>query len=265
MNAGTNRSASPSESSNEPEGYTMRFTILLVLLPMIALAAAPTTQKVAKPPTVTREQWGSQPKPIADKCKHTPKYITIHHAGVAWKTGRDPVDFVRSVQKWGQRRVAENAALPPEKQKKNIEDWPDLPYHFMIAPDGRIFEARPLEYEPQSNTNYSLQGHIGVELMGSFGSQRPSKAQIESCVAIVAWLCQDLNISPDEIAGHKDRAKDQTTCPGKDFVRYLDSGQFKEWVNQTLASGKLPEIDPGPPLPGGPTVVIDTPTTQAGK
>ena len=215
---------------------------------------------VPKPPTVLREEWVSEPLPIDDKHKHTPRYITIHHAGVEWKAGRDPSEFVKSVQAWGQRRVEENEALPPDKRKAGIENWPDLPYHFMIAPDGRIFEARPLEYEPQSNTNYPLQGHLGVELMGSFESQRPSEAQLKSAVAISAWLCDQFDIDPSQIAGHKDRAEKQTSCPGKDFYRYLESGEFKEWVAQTLA-GKQPDVKPGPPLPGGPTVVVDTPPT----
>ena len=32
----------------------------------------------------------------------------------------------------------------------------------------------------------------------------------------------------------KDRAKKQTSCPGKDFYRYLEDGQFVGWVKQTL-------------------------------
>jgi hypothetical protein len=205
-------------------------------------AESATTRPVEKPPIVSREEWGSQPQPIPDSRKHVARFITIHHAGVDWKPGRDPAQFVKTMQAWGQRE----------------KHWPDLAYHFLIAPDGRIFEARSMEYEPESNTKYDLQGHIGVELMGNFETQRPSKQQIESCVKLVAWLCQEKKIDPSQIAGHKDRAKGQTSCPGKDFYRYLESGQFVGWVKQTLA-GDTPQIDPGPPLEGGPTVVIDTP------
>jgi hypothetical protein len=104
-------------------------------------AKASAAAKVAKPALVTREEWGSQPQAIPEARKHTPQFITIHHAGVNWKPGRDPAELVRNMQKWGQRE----------------KSWPDLPYHFMIAPDGRIFEARKLEYEPESNTKYDLQ------------------------------------------------------------------------------------------------------------
>jgi hypothetical protein len=211
-------------------------------------ADVPTTRpqvKVPKPPMITPEQWGSRPRPIPDSRKQVPRLITIHHAGTFWKPGTDPAAMVRAVQAYGQKE----------------KGWPDLPYHFMIAPDGRIFQARPLQYEPESNTKYPLNGHVGVELMGNFQEQRPSLAQLKSTVALVAWLCQDLHIDPSQIAGHKDRAKGQTVCPGKDLYRYLADGEFVGWVKQTLA-GKTPDIKPGPPLPGGPTHVIDTPTTQ---
>jgi hypothetical protein len=219
----------------------MKHAIATILL-LGFIAAEKPAYKVPKPPTVTREEWGSNPQPIGDEHKHTPKFVTIHHAGVDYKLGRDPVPFVQSVQAWGQKE----------------KNWPDLPYHFMIAPDGRIFEARPLEYEPQSNTKYPLAGHVGVELMGNFETQRPSDAQLKSTVAISAWICQEYNIDTTQIAGHKDRAEGQTTCPGKDFYRYLQNGQFKRWVDDTLA-GKDPEVKMADPLPDGPKVIINTP------
>src|SRR5256885_1785863 len=175
------------------EESAMRFVIVVVATVMAVnatmWAAEPATKpaKIEKPEMVTREQWGSEPQEMPDSRKHVPKYITIHHAGVEWKAGADPMKFVKSMQAWGQR------------EKK----WPDLAYHFLIAPDGRIFEARKLEYEPESNTKYDLQGHIGVELMGNFETQRPSRAQIESCVELVAWLCQEKQIDPSQIAGHR--------------------------------------------------------------
>jgi hypothetical protein len=202
--------------------------------------------KLAKPAVVTREEWGSEPQPLPDDTRHTPKYITIHHGGVDWKAGRDPAEFVRGVQKWGQRE----------------RNWPDLPYHYMIAPDGRVFECRPLEYAPQSNTKYDLPGHVGIELMGNFQSQRPSAAQLKSLVAIAAWVAQEYEIDLANIAGHGDVAQGQTSCPGKDLDRYIEDGSIVGWVKQTLA-GEDPGVKPGEPLPGGPTVVVDTPAEPA--
>src|SRR6195952_1452279 len=83
--------------------------LLALMVPVLALADEPTSKPatgkgvVEKPAIVTREQWGSKPLPMPDSRKHTPKYITIHHAGTEWKTGKDPAVFVKSMQQWGQK------------------------------------------------------------------------------------------------------------------------------------------------------------------
>jgi iduronate 2-sulfatase len=199
---------------------------------------------------VTRKQWGSKPGPIPESRKHTPQWITIHHAGVLWKNDVEPAQFVRNMQAWGKRRPE------VEKPPRNTY-WPDLAYHYMIAPNGDIYEARPVEYEPESNTKYELAGNLGIEMMGDFGKQRPSKAQLESVVRLTAWLMAEHGIDFEHVRTHRDAAKGQTSCPGRDFYRYMEDGQFRKWVNRAR-TGRTLNIDPGPPLtdPPGPTQLI---------
>ena len=219
---------------------------LAIAVGVLMLCAVCHAGPATRPAVVSAKDWGSKPQPIPDSRKHTPKYINLHHAGVEWKGG-DPYKFVRNMQGWGQRD----------------KNWPDLPYHFLIAPDGTIFEGRPLIYEPESNTKYELKGNLNVEMMGNFETQRPSQAQLESCARITAWLAQENHIDPTNIRGHKDAAPGQTDCPGKDFYRYLEDGQFKKWVAE-LMDGKQPAIEPGPSLKDGPTrSILDIPPTTA--
>lgn len=192
------------------------------------------SSKVPKPPIVSREEWGSKSQPIGEDRKQVPEWITIHHAGEVWHDKDDPVEFVRHMQVWGQKR--------PQLEKPPRDTyWPDLPYHFLIAPDGRIFEGRQTQYEPESNTKYSLKGNIGVEMMGDFNVQRPTPKEIQSCVKLTAWLCQQHHIPLDHVRTHKDAAPNQTDCPGKDFYRYITDGQFKHWVQETM-QGVEPSI-----------------------
>jgi hypothetical protein len=203
---------------------------------------------VAQPPIVTAKQWGSKPMPIPDSRKQVPQWITIHNAGELWKHGEDPVEFVRHMQTWGQHR--------PELEKPPRNTfWPDLPYHFLIAPDGRIFEGRPVQYEPESNTKYPLKGNIGIEMMGDFNLQRPSVRQLRSSVQLTAWLSRKYHIDLDHVRTHQDVAPGQTDCPGKDFYRYISNGQFKQWVREALG-GRTPNVVPGPALEGGPTKTV---------
>ena len=229
---------------------TIHLTRMIYLCVLTALCASAVSSfaQTTQPTIVTAAEWGSKAQPIPDARKHTPKFVTIHHAGVLWKGEKPPIEFVKNMQAWGQKD----------------KNWPDLPYHFLIAPDGTIFEGRSLAYEPESNTKYPLAGNIGVEMMGNFEAQRPSLRQLQSCAKLVAWLCQDLKIDPTQIRGHCDAAPGQTTCPGKDFYRYLKDGQFINWV-RVLLDGKDAAITPGEPLEGGPTEPIPTMLLPATK
>lgn len=208
--------------------------------PVVADAAendAPQTVTLDMPPMVSAQQWGSDPDPIPEDRRHTPAFITIHHAGVLWKAGSDPAAKARGLQAFGKRE----------------KGWPDLPYHYLIAPDGTIYEGRPVEYEPETNTSYDVTGHIGIQLWGNFDEQRVSPRQMDSLVALAAWLVQEHGIDTDNIAGHNDRAP--TACPGKDLDRYLENAALIRWVEQA-AAGQTPNINLGDPLPDGPMSMI---------
>ncbi len=228
---------------------TERHACLIAFL-IFGLSCQPgaSAAKVSKPALVTRKEWGSNPDPIPDSRRQIPVWITIHHAGEFWKNGADPAEFVRRMQVWGKNR-------PKLEKPPRDTYWPDLPYHFMIAPDGRIFEGRPCEYEGETNTKFNINGNIGVEMMGDFEKQRPSVEQLRSCVALTAWLAKTYHIGIDHIRTHLDAAPGQTDCPGRDFYRYMLDGQFKKWLRLSM-KGKPAKIDPGPPLPDGPDKAI---------
>ncbi len=101
--------------------------------------------------------------------------------------------------------------------------------------------------------------------MGDFEVERASEAQLKSLVKLSAWLCAAYKLNPDEIAGHKDRAKAQTVCPGKDLERYVSDGSIKSWVRQTM-EGKAAEVKVKDAMKGGPTEMIGkVAATQARK
>lgn len=235
--------------------------LFALVLAVSGLGASSASDDVPQPENlVSREEWGSRPDPIPDSRKHTPKWITLHHAGVLWTNSQSPEQFLRNMQAWGKKR-------PQVEQPPRNTYWPDLAYHYLVAPDGRIFEGRPVEYEPESNTKYALAGHIGVEMMGNFDEQRPSPAQLESVVRLTAWLMERYAIDLDGVRTHRDVAQGQTSCPGRDFYRYMEDGQFGLWV-RAVVEHKVLEIDPGPPLggsPPGPTQLIMETTPAAGK
>ena len=219
---------------------------LVALGGVISLEAfGQTTRPMPRAPTtlpiVLRETWGSTPEPIPDSRLQTPHLITIHHAGEMWYAGSDPLDKARKLQKYGQTQ----------------KNWPDIPYHYLIAPDGTIVEARDWKYEPESNTKYPLNGVLNIELYGNFEEQRASVEQLRSLVGLIVYLKRDvgLDLPTEAIRGHRDAATQQTVCPGKDFYRYISNGSIRRWVEESLA-GETPDIRLLDALPAGPTTMI---------
>lgn len=223
------------------------------LLPIVACAAfilagcssndepivPPDGGRTPKPPTVTPAQWNSTPDPAPPQYNHQPRIVLIHHAGVAWKADDDPIAKVKALQSWGQRD----------------KEWFDVPYHFLIAPDGRIVEGRLIKYKPDTNTTFDTTGFVNVQLWGDLGSQRTSVHQLRSVAMLSAWLADELSMPTDAIVTHRDVAPGQTSCPGADFYRYIEGGQFKQWVD-AFRHGEQPHISLLPALDGGPTEVV---------
>ncbi len=201
-------------------GRWSRFGSVLAL----ALAGCATPPTVARPEIIAPAAWGSKPDAFPASARHTPVRITVHHAGVLWHEGDDPFQKIRTLQAWGKRE----------------HGWPDVPYHFLIAPDGRIFGGRSLEFAGDTNTEYDPHGHALVELWGNFEVQRVSLPQLRAAVQLMAWLCAERNLAPSTIAGHRDWSK-KTVCPGKDLQRYIAGGQLRRWVTETLR-GKTPMV-----------------------
>ncbi|GMU55580.1 MAG: hypothetical protein AMXMBFR33_47260 [Candidatus Xenobia bacterium] len=170
---------------------------------------------------VRREEWGSVPQPLGPELEHVPNRLVVHHAGVPTKHDVDMAEKVRAMQLWGQKDKA----------------WPDLPYHYMIAFDGRIFEGRDVRYRPESNTKYDLNGVINVELDGDFETEKVSPEQREALIQILVYLCLRHNLDPGTIRGHRDEAPGQTTCPGKDLAELVD-GPLQDLVRERLRSSE---------------------------
>lgn len=162
---------------------------------------------------VSREAWGSRPHPIDSSMRHRPLRVNLHHSGVVWKTGDDPLVKIVNLQRWGQREKA----------------WPDLPYHFLVAPDGRIFEGRELQFQPESNTDYPLRGVINVQLWGDFQVQPLPLAQLRATVELLRWLREEHGLT--ELTTHQQEAPGQTTCPGAEVQRLFDDGSWLRWRN----------------------------------
>ncbi|MCF7823360.1 MAG: N-acetylmuramoyl-L-alanine amidase [Candidatus Marinimicrobia bacterium] len=160
---------------------------------------------------VTREDWGWVP--LTDSIPtHEIKYITIHHGGEDFAEDKDVIQYLRGLQSWSQSE----------------KHWIDNPYHYMIDLKGNIYEARPIQYPGDTNTDYDVRGHALICVVGNYENQILSAGQFEQLARLTAYLADKYSVEPEFIKGHKDYT--ETLCPGKDLYSYLADGSLLKRV-----------------------------------
>ena len=190
----------------------MKFALPLALL--LALAGCASTSPA--PGIVGVADWGGSTAASSAPPQQITR-ITLHHQGEVWKEGTDIEAYLRRLQQWS----------------RLTKGWADIPYHYVIGPDGRIYAARPLAQPGDTNTEYDPRGHALVMLVGNFEEQQPTPAQLNAAVELTAWLAREHHLGVDAIASHKDYSG-QTVCPGRNLYAYLESGWFKAEVGKRL-------------------------------
>lgn len=184
---------------------------LFLIILLFSCGSAPKMAIPTELSVLTREDWKAV-EPVMKMKRHKPKYITIHHTATMQAPDRPIADKLHSLQQFSMR----NDSLADGRLKKA---WADIPYHFYIAADGTIAEARKLRYLGDSNTSYDLRGHILIVLEGNFQKEEVSPAQYKNLEKLVLTLATNWNISGNKITGHKDQAG--TACPGESLYVLL--------------------------------------------
>ena len=90
--------------------------------------------------------------------------------------------------------------------------WSDIGYHFLIGPDGKIYEGRPdtaVGAHSPPNT-----GKVGVCMIGNFnnGADEMPDVQRNALIRVLAHLAGKWKLPVSAIHGH--REFQQTDCPG---------------------------------------------------
>jgi hypothetical protein len=104
--------------------------------------AAAGVHGVEPPPIEPRSAWNAEPvdrqspslRPLG-----TVRHVSVHHTAVDRLRGDGtPEAELRIIQ----------------HDHRDLRHWGDIAYHYLIAPDGRIFAGRPTDYAPDSGTRY---------------------------------------------------------------------------------------------------------------
>lgn len=169
---------------------------------------------------IPRSGWEAKdPKPYKE---HTPVRITIHHEGTKLTAQDDAARKIKNIQSWG---------MGPDR------NWTDIPYHFLIAPDGTIYEGRNVYTAGETATEYDPSGHLLITCMGNLEVQEVPEAQLASLVRLVAWSSKKYDLPLNTLASHKDHST-QTNCPGKNLYQYIQNGYIKEEAGKILKNAR---------------------------
>lgn len=167
-------------------------------------------------PLVSRAEWNAlEARPFRAQ---TPERFTIHHSAVNFDRDRDAAEHLRNIQRWGMGEA---------------RGWADIPYHFIIAPNGDIFEGRDSFVAGESNTPYDTSGHLQINLLGNFNEQDPTPEQLESLAGLLAWAHREFDIPIETIRAHRDFAS--TACPGDRLYRLVENGTLRDQAKSLLS------------------------------
>jgi|GEM_PF-726896 LysM repeat protein len=160
---------------------------------------------------IPRKEWAVDPiiisrtKPMAG----TPMRITVHHSGDVKDASMDPIEWLRLIDRQHMEGLGKK------------EPWACIGYHFIIAPDGRVFEGRPLLYQgAHAGWDEVNRLNIGVCLIGDFDRVHVPAAQRDSLLRVLDRLCRDYGISHANVFGHQHWKT--TDCPGRYLMAIID-------------------------------------------
>ncbi len=179
--------------------------------------------RVARPKIITKAEWGGA-ESSGTMRSHFPSRLTFHHEGSnkPAKPGDDAPAGLRALQKYGWSQ----------------KGWADLPYHFLVDADGRIYAGRDPMKVGDTNTKYDPSGHLLLTVIGNYEIQAANEKQLTAICDLMAWLCDYYNINPESLRGHMEYA--DTQCPGKYLYPFVASGFFEGEVRRRLRAAYAP-------------------------
>lgn len=183
------------------------------------------TLRGAEVPYLPRAAWGAEP-PALPLRAHRINRITIHHTASRQAPVRATDEKLRGLQPFSQTEsVLASGRVKPL--------WADVPYHFYVAVDGTVAEARPWRFVGDSNTPYDPSGHLLIVMEGNF-EEELTPAQQQSLERLVAVMVRRFRVPPENVAAHKDFA--ETLCPGEHLYALLPRLREVAAAQQATAS-----------------------------
>ena len=197
-----------------------------------ARAVPPRTLSIAgSPAVVPRAGWGANEsiRRAGPIYAQSLRFAVVHHtAGANAYTAAQSAAIVRAIQTY---HVKGNG-------------WNDLGYNFLVDKYGQVFEGRYGGVERNvvgAHAEGFNTGSVGIALLGTYGSAKPTAAALEAVASLIAWRLDVAHVDPRgrltwtsggnarfpsgtptplaAVAGHRDTGP--TACPGNALYAQL--------------------------------------------
>jgi hypothetical protein len=130
--------------------------------------------------------------------------ITIHHSAVISAGVRAKSDAARMLSSIRSTHVSKG--------------WADIGYHYIIDPQGNIWEGRPVKYQG-AHVKENNEHNLGIMCMGDFDQERPSSAMLATLDGFVADRMRALRVPLSRVYTHQEIRV--TECPGRSLQGYM--------------------------------------------
>lgn len=144
---------------------------------------------------VGRAEWDPNPPLYAGPAQAIRRVI-IHHDGTVYPPGTAGAAKLQDLRAGTARR----------------HGWKDLPYHYAIDSDGRIFEGRDEAWKGDTAALYDASDALQVVLLGDHRLEPPTAAQRQALMALVQREMGEHHLADGDVYLHGDVAR--TDCPG---------------------------------------------------
>ncbi|MFJ8593582.1 N-acetylmuramoyl-L-alanine amidase [Streptomyces sp. NPDC093598] len=190
-----------------------------------------------RPAIVTRRGWGANEGLRESGFRYTKKVRAafVHHtaSGNKYRCSQVP-SLVRSIYRYHVKSMG----------------WRDIGYNFLIDKCGKIYEGRAGGVAKPVLGAHTLgfnSNSMGIAVLGSYGTTKPSKAAVKAIARLSAWKLGLYGVNPkgktylksaggnlyrkgkkvrlNVISGHRDGFK--TACPGRKLYGKLGSARSK--------------------------------------
>jgi len=151
---------------------------------------------------ISKTYWAEQVMAVPEEADPMGRItkITIHHDGL-------PSTMINTHPKIAERILD----IYHGHIKRN---WADIGYHFIVDPQGRVWEGRPLNYQGAHVKDFN-EGNIGILVLGNFQYNKPNEKSMNALFKLMGYLMKEYKLEWNQVFTHRELVPYQSNeCPG---------------------------------------------------